>query len=456
MTRPMTTPPPPDLQGLSIDVSSTPSPKRSLDSVDSSNKEVPVSASSSTSSSKSSRIRPMSRSNSMRSKGFNLNLAVSPLAATPSSQAPSSINSRKLVPTISLHQVEESPVPTKAPPSPSIQSSTDLKYDVPLPSVGQLLHMDIDEQLRLLALKEMCVVEIKDAVSNLNKKLDKHEKELHRLREVIQKSLYKELTHSASNAAIQKDHQDKKTNGRPRQDSNPRDEAIASTRRRRTLSSSSHPNISSILNSPGANGGSGGEVESDTKANSKIWSNLSKPLNLLQQFDTMLQNEFEKSLTGGPPIQNYHNSSINQNTYQPRRSEDSISSFGSAAPSPLKSKSRIAENRADLDQYLAAEYSGPGVKANAEEMLQTVSTSIWTFVNDVKTNVLSSLREEEIDYKQNPNHMGNTASPPTIYNLDTGSTVSIDKTNNESGNDTSIISLNGRLDDDGEDETTLK
>lgn len=53
----------------------------------------------------------------------------------------------------------------------------DLRYDLPLPSTDKLVAMDIDEQLRYLALKEMCVVEIKDHISNLNNKLNEHEKE---------------------------------------------------------------------------------------------------------------------------------------------------------------------------------------------------------------------------------------------------------------------------------------
>lgn len=101
--------------------------------------------------------------------------------------------------------------------------------------------LDIDDQLRLLALKEMSIVEIKDSIGNLTSKLQRNENELHSLREVIQRSLYKELNSSSS-----KLKKETLSNGfvtRPqRQNSNPREEAIASTKnrsRRRTLSSSS-------------------------------------------------------------------------------------------------------------------------------------------------------------------------------------------------------------------------
>ncbi|KAK6203471.1 topoisomerase I damage affected protein 11 [Scheffersomyces amazonensis] len=443
MTPKSTTPPPGDSHNdISINVG-TPSPRKDLVLTSSRTSSVPSTKKS---------LGGLSRSGSVRSKGFNLNLAVSPSGSTPSTQVPTSSGLRKScsITTNSLQQVTEdpSPFPSMSPTPNSI--TTELKYDLPLPSQDQLVSMNIDEQLRLLALKEMAVVEIKDAVNNLNKKLEKHDKELHGLREIIQRSLYKELTISATKNAESGDANSPAS--RPRQNSNPRDEAIASikNRRRRTLSSNSHPNIAGILNSsePGIDDG-------DIKSNSKIWSSLSKPLNFIQQIDTMLSNEFEKSLI---PTTSATNPS---NSYNPRRSEDSISSYGSSVPSPLKSKSSSMNTNPDIDQYLNTEYGAPAVKSNAEDMIHTVSSSIWTFVNDVKTNVLASLREEDYDYKGN----GSTVSPPTIYNLDTGSTVSLDKSsdldkdigndttgNDTTGNDTTgndtIISLNGRLDDD--------
>ena len=84
-----------------------------------------------------------------------------------------------------LTQVSESDFPN---------TNQNLRYDVPLPSQDKLIAMDIDEQLRYLALKEMCIVELKDNINNLNNKLKHHNKELHKLREIIQRSLYKELS----------------------------------------------------------------------------------------------------------------------------------------------------------------------------------------------------------------------------------------------------------------------
>lgn len=153
---------------------------------------------------------------------------------------------------------------------------------------------DIDDQLRLLALKERSLVETKYQISELNFKLKSKELELHNLRQVIQSSLYK----SKSNK-------------------NPREEAINSTRtRRRTLSGSVN-------------------VEPPPAQDSKLWNGLQKPLNFLNQVDAMLLNEFEKSL---------------------RPSDDS--------------------------------------QSYKDDVFQSVSTSLWSFVNDVKTNVMSSLTED--------------------------------------------------------------
>lgn len=333
----------------------------------------------------------VSRSNSTRNRGITLNLAVSPLSvASSSSPAPKKS---------SLPQVTE----TSIPGSPS--GPEDLKFDVPLPPMDHLMTLDIDDQLRLLALKEMSVVEIKDGINTLTRKLNNAERDLHKLREVIQKSLYKELSQGSSVA---------------KPSSNPREEAIASTRigaRRRTLSSSSH-NVPHINTQ---------ETSSDKRL-SGLWSNLSKPLNMIQHLDTMLQNEFEKSLLPDTNKANPSNKSTHKlepskqyrsrklslsRTHHPRHSEDSISSPGSSIPSPLKS--RESDSRIDLDHFYPP--SDSLYTRNQEDMLQSVSSSIWTFVNDVKSNVLSSLGEEgEKKSKEND----------PIYDLENGSTISVE------------------------------
>lgn len=314
----------------------------------------------------------------------------------------------------------------------------DLRYDLPLPSTDKLVAMDIDEQLRYLALKEMCVVEIKDHITNLNNKLNEHQNELHHLREIIQRSLYKELSTGNSLA--------KATETRPRQNSNPRDEAIARTRRRRSSLFNDHHNkdfVTPPINDTTTNNTTPATVTTtaNPESTSRIWSGLSKPLNLIQQFDTLIQNEFEKSLLSEKDQQVHNDQSRKlekQISHQSKSSEGSISSIGSIN-SPLQSKSVNPRPIPMPKPY----HNKP---SKSDDMMQSVSSSLWSFVNDVKANVLSSLQEDERERKisgQNP--------PARMYNLDTGSTVDILQTSIAVEDDESETELLEPLASDEED-----
>lgn len=403
------------------------------------------------------RNTPSSRSNSVRSKGIGLNLAVSPVSISPSQQQNQTQTQQHLLlqlpalannantnasnnssagtvhrrnksnsSTSHLPQVPESSVSSpnlSAPQNPG----EDWKYDIPLPAMRDLMNLDIEEQLRLLALKEMSIVEIKDSISSLNTKLNNSEKELHKLREVIQKLLYNELNSNKG--------------GRPRQDSNPRDEAIASTKRsrRRTLSLNQDKDsqdglVVSEMEQPETSSKGGDR-------SSSIWSNLSKPLNLIQQFDTMLQNEFERSLIPqNQPHQTgsgYTNSHLqpNRKDHNPRLSEDSNSS-SSSIPSPLKGKS-TKNDQINLDQFIEEGGLTNGINENSrargrnrDDMMQAVSSSLWSFVNDVRTNVMNSLNDEDESTNTILQQSDTSTDKPEpeshIYNLDNGSSVSVD------------------------------
>lgn len=84
--------------------------------------------------------------------------------------------------------------------------------------------------------------------------------------------------------------------------------------------------------------------------------------------------------------------------------------------------------------------------SKSDDMMQSVSSSLWSFVNDVKANVLSSLQEDERERKisgQNP--------PARMYNLDTGSTVDILQTSIAVEDDESETELLEPLASDEED-----
>jgi len=316
-----------------------------------------------------------------RSKGLNV-FAVSPLGArnllqnqyngslTPQLQPGrrSSVLSNNTTLPLLSESDDETPSTTSQDKKSPISSC-----DLELPLDERLLRMSIDEQLRILALKEMAIVQIKDQIQSLNKKLHTQEGELHKLREVVQKSLYQEISGAASNT---------RTN-RQRTNSNPRDQAIETIRAKRRSSSGA------LQQEPN---------NEESGKPSKLWSGLTKPLNMLQQFDTMIQNEFEKSLVLDKEKQQQTEQKRQQQqhlqrqrprdhtrvSHQLRSSEDSIASTVSIS-SPLQSRA---------PQSLS-EYRG-GQDRQSDDMIQSVSASIWSFVNEVKQNVLSSLSEEDL------------------------------------------------------------
>ena len=384
-------------------------------------------SSNATSSSETSVKRSSSlRNSTSTTKGLNI-YAVSPLhnSATCETPTESKSHQRKLssyaLPT--LTQVSESDFPN---------TNQNLRYDVPLPSQDKLIAMDIDEQLRYLALKEMCIVELKDNINNLNNKLKHKNKELHKLREIIQRSLYKEL--SSENTAT-KNNQSQ--NNRPRQNSNPRDEAIARTRTRRRSSlfqdsRESHLDVSKNNTVP--------NTSTTQESSSKLWSGLTKPLDLIQQFDSMLQNEFEKSLINErDQKRQLHSDNGKRLSHQSKSSEGSISSIGSIN-SPLQAKSKAFEQKK----------SNMNSRTTTDDMLQNVSSSIWSFVNDVKNNVLSSLNEVESETR---------SKPTAMYNLETGSAVDIRRppklTANETEGDSDTDLLEPVASDDEDNLETL-
>ncbi|CAK7903306.1 hypothetical protein CAAN1_07S06832 [[Candida] anglica] len=340
------------------------------------------------------------------------------------------------------------------------ESPSTVAYDVPLPQLETLLSMDIDEQLRLLALKEMCVVEIKDHMANLQRKLGRNEEDLHKLREVIQRSLYKEIgtggvlgaKHGSANSSANGGETDSTSSD------NPRDTAAKTAKsggRRRTISlgGNSRPASISKRNSNSqevsqvpqisTTDTSNGQMDSNSRVSaslaavsaaasaataslsperdsiksstgSTLWNNLSKPLNLIQQFDTMLQNEFEKSLI---PARDDKRLSVDDNkrtsTETKRSSLDSVQSGASVVSSPLKGKSTTTLPE-ELEDDTVSEARGFLQPTSYEEKLQTVSSSIWSFVSDVRSNVLSSLGDEQ----------------DLTYNLDTGAAILPNGVNN--------------------------
>lgn len=101
-------------------------------------------------------------------------------------------------------------------------------------------------------------------------------------------------------------------------------------------------------------------------------------------------------------------------------------------------------------QGLRTEKSNMNSRTTTDDMLQNVSSSIWSFVNDVKNNVLSSLNEVESETR---------SKPTAMYNLETGSAVDIRRppklTANETEGDSDTDLLEPVASDDEDNLETL-
>lgn len=300
------------------------------------------------------RKTPLSRSNSVRSKGIGLNLAVSPVNSSPNpgNNATFSTTSN---PT-NFQQLQQVPEDLHTRSS-STSMSSHIDKEGPM-TIEDVKNMDMESQLRVLASKEMNMVELKDTINNLTHKLNQQEREVKRLRQVIQRLLYSQLSQNQPES----------------------------------------------------------ESELASLKDKGSW-NLSKPLNWIQQLDSMIQSEFERSLIPQESTlqqsqqsqQNPHHLQQNQQYRKSRLSEDSTSST-SSIPSPLKTKSTNSDP-VNLDQYL----DEGGTRETKEDMIQTVSSSLWSFVSEIRNNVLTSMTDEELRDNERDDSQDNTIINETEF-----------------------------------------
>lgn len=246
--------------------------------------------------------------------------------------------------------------------------------DLILPSIERLLSMEIDDQLRLLALTEMNIVDVKDNIRKLQLKLQQQEQDVMKLRKIIQRSLYRELS-TAQNALV------------TRPDLN---------RVKGTTSTLTSPKSATTTNN-----------NKSKELQSLIWAKLSNTINMVQQFDDKLLSEFENSLkleaqpqkkpndNKTSPIQHKNNFQGNSlrsrsRTYSSSKSKKATTTTTRSPLKPFNTQSKspvklIPDNSAiDTENYKLSGFDG------AEELFESVQNSIWSFV---KTNVLSGYEE---------------------------------------------------------------
>lgn len=306
----------------------------------------------------------VSRSNS-RARGIHFK------TVTPRITPPAADFGKPLPTTLPASSHHAPPIPPPA-PAPATPPIAELASALPLLK-GNLDSLAINEQLRLLALKEMAVVELKDALSTLKGRLADSERDLQQLRAAIQRLLYQQLQGQAHEALLR---DDASAHGLGISEAQPqvlRRKRLVSARpkidkldvERASLKDSDSARASNGADHPRA--GSKGPhprrasktAEPAAPESSRIWSNLSKPISFIQSLDTMILQEFEKSLAGNsmPPPHRAQLPPASQKHTTPKQTPPHVD------PS-----------------YLASE---------PDDMFQAVTSSVWNFVNDMKTNMLA-------------------------------------------------------------------
>ncbi|CUM66000.1 uncharacterized protein PRCAT00003654001 [Priceomyces carsonii] len=330
--------------------------------------------------------------------GISFNIAISP-----------SVHSTSPTPsrTSALNKIHKPQVHDESEISHGSPMHFELKSGSPLPPFDQLSSLEIEDQIRYLALKEMQAVEIKDSISVLTSKLERTEKELRKLREIIKCSLNKEVNgnYRRNNEMIGTKNKLGVTTG---------DNLLNSTQgMRKALSRLTLNDVTQ-------------------NANASIWTNLSKPLNLIQQLDSMILQEFEKSLY---PSESQPTTDINQGldsledtskkrltpTYKMKRRSSPIP-INLTTSHCLKNRNTQANQKLSTIQKHSVKSIEPSAE-DSDDMMYNVSNSIWAFVNDMKSNVLSSLVDEEIHGKKFAE--GNNGQE--LCNLETGATINFNE-----------------------------
>lgn len=323
----------------------------------------------------------LTRSNS-RSKGINLN-TVSPVLASKATFKRSQLSNLSNSYT---HNIRASTRPQLSSDKPLLDPEktrphTNESTDTTNISSRQLAKLTIDEQLRLLALKEMSLVELKDTIATLNHRLHLSEKELQRFRQTIQRNLFREMEVSAvhtrkpkkdkmepvvANGAVNSAHRRSRSRSSTRKQQPKVHHYAESTLPQKQLQDIDFANSPSEPPS----------IDHDDESSS-LWSNISKPIAFIQNLEGMIQSEMERNIVHKSdesfrsPRQ-FHQSSGNQ--AWTHDGEGAVASSYSHAGSFETLREALTESIPFKDP---------------EIMLQSVSNSLWSFVNEVKQNVLA-------------------------------------------------------------------
>lgn len=321
------------------------------------------------------------RSNS-RTRGINIK-AVKALSLQPTQKSVKTRADLPLCTTVNSSQGisasqnrEHVPEKPLQPPLVPGAMSRDQKKEAANVTAKQLDKLSIDDQLRLLALKEMSLVELKDSIATLNAQLRLSEKELQRFRQMIQRNLFREMQIAAVDSTALKKRNVQSNGSVSGSGSTRKPRSPSSNRKSSKAKSDADPprrNKTDHSSEDKENTGTDDLISTlppEDSTSSTLWSNISKPMTFIQNLEGMIQSEMENQ----PRHHTLLHVPKQASAYDKPKAE--LGALASLYPT-TQSLETLKETLETIP------FRDP------EVMLQTVSSSLWSFVNEVKQNVLA-------------------------------------------------------------------
>ncbi|KAH3681565.1 hypothetical protein WICPIJ_007439 [Wickerhamomyces pijperi] len=314
-----------------------------------------------------------------KKKGFNLNLALNP-----DSKNPPVVATRPRTPSNSI-----SPLQRKLSLARPTQPQADTANQATRARSSSLKQVEdaetFNNALRELAAKEMRIFEIKSEIKLLTETLEREQDDLAVLRNQISTSLYKDMNSMKSPPASAVKQAPKPvgrdTTTSMRSSTPPPEANTLPSIDTQVLSHDQPEQITPTYAEPTAIASTSQppQASKEVKASRRISQYFAKPITFMNQFDQILQNEFDKlntttpeDVNGNPIDQDFVNSSsTNSYTNTPASSKHN---------SPLKQVPESHERQPNRE------------RSKTDEVLKTVSNSIWSFMSEVKSGLLG---EEE-------------------------------------------------------------
>ncbi|CDK25260.1 unnamed protein product [Kuraishia capsulata CBS 1993] len=250
-------------------------------------------------------------------------------------------------------------VPTTSPQPTALQDVASPPTTPKRSSVEVQNEDDLSNNLRMLAAKEMDVLEIGQKIKEMIETKRAMERDLERLKKKVERALVEQMQsgiNSSSNAS---------KGSRPNFFNLPGNNSGNGSRS--PLRPRSQSPVRRNLKFGGRQNSGYSENSEYSNNETKGWGNnlFSKPLNFFQQFDTIIQNEFEK----------LHIPTVSEDKERESSSRGSSSSsfdnleYSKEINEPIKS---LAHNN-----------------SRSQEVVNSMTNQLWSFVNEVKSNLLS-------------------------------------------------------------------